>query len=610
MEGEKQAGESRYILISDLASQTPYSQAYLSLLARQGKIDARKIGRNWHVSREGLQEYLQKQGIPVFIPKTFPSRSKLRKPLDASLVMVQQKPADYSKFFDKEKNNEEPAPAAKTEEHIHPEGAEHALRVRTLKSDTEGVAPKFEIEEKEIKKEAERGKREKFEPRVAESADVFERFVNVLEARFKTRGLLSSLDKFSKQSVRTPTRLMAVMISVVVLIFLVVGGFSFGNVDQVALQVKKAIEDAQTLQGHTPGTHANDVLLLDKEGKISIYGHVETKGQLRSYIEQGIAPIVVTSTTTVENLSADYLDNVSAEEFTLAFVTKNGNVTYEKVYIEVGVEVGETLLVKSADKLAQAIIEGNLSTLGSVSVGKDLIVNGQSTLAGGADIFTKLMVRGDAEISNLIVAQRGQIKEGGLTVSGHTQLNTLGVSGGASIDNLGIAAKLSVGVDIDLGNSTADELIVNASSTFLGTINATGNVFVRGETILGDADGDSLEIRGKSVNFGSTATTSIGVNTGLNVDNGTLVLDARANRVGIGTSSPGTLLGVAGDTAVWGTLTVDGLIKGDILTATSSFSSGSGSTSSPAFSFLAEPHTGITSGGADNMLSFITGGSV
>ncbi|MFN4235086.1 MAG: Fic family protein [Bacteroidia bacterium] len=38
--------------------QLPYGQEYISLLARQGKIDAYKEGRNWYTSKESIKEYL------------------------------------------------------------------------------------------------------------------------------------------------------------------------------------------------------------------------------------------------------------------------------------------------------------------------------------------------------------------------------------------------------------------------------------------------------------------------------------------------------------------------------------------------------------------------
>jgi len=39
--------------------QLPYGQEYISLLARQGKIDAFKDGRNWYTSKKAVNDYLQ-----------------------------------------------------------------------------------------------------------------------------------------------------------------------------------------------------------------------------------------------------------------------------------------------------------------------------------------------------------------------------------------------------------------------------------------------------------------------------------------------------------------------------------------------------------------------
>ena len=39
-------------------SDEPYGQEYVSLLARQGKIDAYKEGKNWLTSKNAIQEYI------------------------------------------------------------------------------------------------------------------------------------------------------------------------------------------------------------------------------------------------------------------------------------------------------------------------------------------------------------------------------------------------------------------------------------------------------------------------------------------------------------------------------------------------------------------------
>lgn len=52
--------DSEYISISNLVQEPdmPYGQEYISLLARQGKIDAYKEGRNWLTTREAVDNYI------------------------------------------------------------------------------------------------------------------------------------------------------------------------------------------------------------------------------------------------------------------------------------------------------------------------------------------------------------------------------------------------------------------------------------------------------------------------------------------------------------------------------------------------------------------------
>ncbi|MGM5470850.1 Fic family protein [Flavobacteriaceae bacterium LMO-SS05] len=49
-----------YKVISDLVEEpdVPYGQEYISLLARQGKIDAHKEGRNWFTSKKAILDYI------------------------------------------------------------------------------------------------------------------------------------------------------------------------------------------------------------------------------------------------------------------------------------------------------------------------------------------------------------------------------------------------------------------------------------------------------------------------------------------------------------------------------------------------------------------------
>lgn len=52
--------EPKYISLQEATKYCPYSQDYLSLRARQGKLQAIKIGRNWITTKEWIEEYLKK----------------------------------------------------------------------------------------------------------------------------------------------------------------------------------------------------------------------------------------------------------------------------------------------------------------------------------------------------------------------------------------------------------------------------------------------------------------------------------------------------------------------------------------------------------------------
>src|SRR3989344_1050335 len=52
--------EQQYISLQEATKYCPYSQEYLSLLARQGKLKSVKIGRNWVTTKEWIEEYTKR----------------------------------------------------------------------------------------------------------------------------------------------------------------------------------------------------------------------------------------------------------------------------------------------------------------------------------------------------------------------------------------------------------------------------------------------------------------------------------------------------------------------------------------------------------------------
>lgn len=51
----------KFLLLADIAENTTYSAKYLNLLARQGKLEAHKKGRNWVTSLEALTRYQKRR---------------------------------------------------------------------------------------------------------------------------------------------------------------------------------------------------------------------------------------------------------------------------------------------------------------------------------------------------------------------------------------------------------------------------------------------------------------------------------------------------------------------------------------------------------------------
>ena len=55
--------ELELLSLREAAELSPYSADYLNLLARKGKLRARKIGRDWLITRADLFIYLNKQHL-------------------------------------------------------------------------------------------------------------------------------------------------------------------------------------------------------------------------------------------------------------------------------------------------------------------------------------------------------------------------------------------------------------------------------------------------------------------------------------------------------------------------------------------------------------------
>jgi len=53
--------KEKFLSLSEITKETPYSAKYLNLLIRQGKLEAYKQGRNWLTTKEAVERYIKKR---------------------------------------------------------------------------------------------------------------------------------------------------------------------------------------------------------------------------------------------------------------------------------------------------------------------------------------------------------------------------------------------------------------------------------------------------------------------------------------------------------------------------------------------------------------------
>ncbi|MEK7576525.1 MAG: hypothetical protein AAB482_02400, partial [Patescibacteria group bacterium] len=521
-----------YILASEAAKDTPYSAEYLSLLCRKGKIESKKLGRNWYTTKDAVRKYLSKQVA---------ERSSKKDILGVyAQNMFSGAEARFADFV-------EPDIQAPTEVNL--------------------VVPK----PPRVKFESDADVSEGFQEDLDVKSDtLFEKFINRFIS-FLDISIESHLGFFhrtwrrikkdTKTIVKDKKYFTLLVIGIILFTLLPVRSI-LSSTDDFIFNAYQKIRDSETLMGHRAGTHANEVLLIDKEGKIIISGSIETDGdisaqgnvdtqmQLRSYIKDGIAPIVVKSLTKVENLNTDYLDGLSSEQITLAFVTKNGNVTYDDVFLEGRVEVGKTLIVKGATHLLDALrVDGELSVLGDAFFSKNIIVSGNADVKNlfAKDLIIGRVMQGEQilgtkEISAPLIRATENLRTQNLLVDGQS------VFQGMTMHNAGLNAKFG---------EFSEVLEVG------GDFGAYGkNIYLGKPGSIITAKGDVFTLNGAAVCTTSNGKCPTGADNSGWVDDGSVVrLTTSTDFVGIGTTTPGRELSIVGQYLVTGTSTIGNLIS-------------------------------------------------
>ncbi|GEM_PF-3934034 len=494
--------------MSEAAVNAPYSAEYLSLLARKGKLTAKKINNAWYTTQSILDEYMKKQMIRAQVqngnfngtPVSSVDQDESIKQLRSLRGDTREYLKEYEDFLVQNKIQK----SAGISPLKRPTPTSTFLGFIPNMIQSQIIIPLKNIFHRNVQTESKpqtspvtktpsptTTPEQMFAPITSEIESALER---VIDRKFNggnsnqnpNQNKSGRISSSARTVFSSKTLVAATILCILVLtIFPIPLVFSF--FEKSVDFVKSSLVDSNTVMGFRPGTHANEILLLSKNGNISIMGHIETEGQFRSFAPDGTAPIVVDSKTMVKNLNAEYLGGASSTEFTLAFVTKNGSVTTEDVTfggsVEVGetLEVGQTLVVKGATKLLSSLeVDGNTRVLGNAEFGQILKVLGPAyfeglvTMKDNLSVNKNLSVRGSITSGSSVIAKNGSF--GSLGVSGDTALNDFtaddGVIDNATSTNF-FASKFNA-VVASITSLVANDITVNGlTATNSTTTNAT-----------------------------------------------------------------------------------------------------------------------------------------
>ena len=99
---------TNFISLAEAAKLTNYSQDYISLLCRRGKMKGEKLGRNWFTTKEWIDNYINKTNgsgeriIPVRIESVSDVEpSSVSDNFEAKAINTNQIPADFLSLIKK-----------------------------------------------------------------------------------------------------------------------------------------------------------------------------------------------------------------------------------------------------------------------------------------------------------------------------------------------------------------------------------------------------------------------------------------------------------------------------------------------------------------------------
>ena len=325
--------------------------------------------------------------------------------------------------------------------------------------------------------------------------------------------------------------------------------------------------------------------------------NVTVTGQFVSTIADGTAPFVVTSTTTVANLTASVAEvSVNAnvtEETTGVFYPALVNDSVSGEYslgananIAFDIDTG-TLAVDNLEVLNDTIAN-NSNVTTDLNVGNDLIVVGNATAAyfiGDGSQLTNIPTSGTLSngTSNVTIpVANGNVN---ISVDGNANILTITGTGSNITGNLGVSNNIFSSNVTATGNVTGANVVatgnlytsnnievvkdariagnanVTANVNVVGNINVTSNVIAQDSTINGNLSANNIAT-GYFANVGGNLNVGGNANIGGNTEISgavTVTGNAAANNLTlVNTANIGANINVTGNSRVTGNSTVTG----------------------------------------------------
>ena len=231
---KKTTDTNAWISMQEASEACSYSQEYLSLRARQGKLFSKKIGRNWYTPRKALNDYLAQQSVLVYQPM-LASAMTPEEPeanLPGQLPGQPKRPKIIEEF-----------------ERLNPQifgaGSSGGQPINIQNQSTQDQLPASQVAvtDRARRDTADQNVLSKLD-RLSDSLQVFAQEVSksipeINRSQKTTFEIvetytgswwyrLTSFNRMSRNILKSPVRMAVTMITALVLLFTLVGGFSFG----------------------------------------------------------------------------------------------------------------------------------------------------------------------------------------------------------------------------------------------------------------------------------------------------------------------------------------------------------------------------------------------